>query len=122
MKNRASHPDDGASLSDAERREFAALARDIGPLSGIGNPRDYTPAPDPDDERFVPPDPGPAAISPNVRVPWILLLSGLVLVVLTFVLSWPWYVGVVAVVASAWAVLMLIWRLPDDSGEREPQV
>lgn len=130
MAKRRKHPDDGAHLSDTERAEFEALAEAIGPLEMDGTPglhaasgpRDYTPPPDPDDERYVPPEPPPIRTPLRAQLPWWVIAASLLLLVLIGVFAWPRAIAAVPGLAMAWAIVTLLRRMPDTPDDREPQV
>lgn len=86
-------------------------------------PRDYTPAPETDDDDperdvvdgFVEPDPDPLSrAEPVLVVGWVAVLGGLALMIVC-VLAWrdaPGMVWLVAVAALATGIGLLLWRMP----------
>lgn len=94
-----------------------------GPGDGLGGPRDYSLAEEPD-EGFEPPEPEPLGSAEPVMVLAWLGAAGGPLVFLLLVLLWPsapsaaWWATLVATLAG-WGVV--VWRLPrhrdgDDDG------
>ena len=121
MTSRSSHPDDDASLSDIERRQWGELARQIGPSSGIGNPRDYVPAPEAEED-FVPPEPNLPPTPRSIRIAWGVLFVAVVLIVMTAYFDWPWFIGLLCMGGVVWAIFSLLRRLPDEPVNEEPVV
>ncbi|OKL54116.1 hypothetical protein BSZ39_05770 [Bowdeniella nasicola] len=122
MAARGSHPEDDHRLTDNEQRAWDNLTREIGPLANLGNPRDYHVEEDADDESFVPPDPQLPPTPTHVKVPWIVLTLSLIVIVFVGYQNWPWFWGLAAFVAAAWAIVVLLRQLPNERGNREPRV
>ncbi|SDZ84688.1 hypothetical protein SAMN02910418_00380 [Bowdeniella nasicola] len=122
MAGRASLPGDDHSLSDDEQRAWDNLTREIGPLTNLGNPRDYQVEDNEDDDAFVPPDPDLPPTPMHVKVPWMVLIIAIGLIVLVGFQGWPWYWGFAAFIGAAWAIITLLRQLPHERGNREPRV
>ena len=120
MAKPGSHPDDGGALSDEERRAWQDLAGQLERPGAGSNPRDYEPAED--DDGFVPPEPDAPATPLRQRAPWLVLAASLALLVWLAYARAPWGFALLAVAASAWALLTLVRRLPQERGEQPPEV
>ncbi len=106
-------PPERPDLSDAQVEDaFAEMASEYAKES-LPGPRDYIAAEE--DDRFIPPDPGPVASSdPFLTMGWTLLAGGLA-VILGSLVFWPsapraFHIGCVAAVLVGGGILT--WRMP----------
>lgn len=105
-------------FSDAEVDDaFSGIAAQYERDSLIG-PRDYIPAPD--EEPFIPPDPGPVtSTDPFLTMGWFLLGGGLGVILLSL-MFWPsaprvFHLGCAA--AALVGAAILVWRMPHHKDE-----
>lgn len=108
---------------DFERR-WSEITERLGPLAdpAAPGPRDYTEEILEDEERFIPPDPGPLLPrNPRNVLPWTGAVGGpmAVLIILVFWPTAPPWAYYVALAATITGLLTIWWRLPqrrDDTG------
>lgn len=84
--------------------------------------RSWSPAEDPDEDHFVPPEPEPLRADPMLTLSWVVAV-GVPVVLIVVVVGWArpatW---VLAAVAAAWlgAVAALLWRMPATRDDDDP--
>lgn len=102
-------PDLSASEVDEAFSEIAAQIEG----EGLGGPRDYSPTEE--DDRFIPPDPGPVTSTDVfLTLGWGLLAGGL-LVVLASLIFWPSAPRIFHLACVGTAMVggaILVWRMP----------
>ncbi len=117
---RTAGPDAAASGAEEDAGWGGALARPAGePATDF---RAWNPAEDPDEDHFVPPDPGPVAGDPMLSLSWAVVIV-VPLFLLFAVAVWRAAPGLLLAAAGvAWLAALgaLVWRMPhrrdDDDG------
>ncbi|GAA4433105.1 hypothetical protein GCM10023169_39720 [Georgenia halophila] len=99
-------PGGGATPDDGDQAP-APRARPLGP-------RDYIEIEDPDEQRFVPPEPGPLEhTDPVLTLGWVATIGSLLLGLVLFVLASPGgWVMLALGAALLCGVALLLWRMP----------
>ena len=97
-----------------------ALARPAGePGTGF---RSWDPAVDPDEDHFVPPDPGPIGGDPMLSLSWAVAVAVPILMLIA-VVAWRSVPGLLlAAAGAAWLASLgaLVWRMPHRSDDDGP--
>ena len=122
MAGRVPYPGDDTPLSDDEQRTWDNLTRELGPLTPLANPRDYTVVENPDDDAFVPPNPQLSPTPRRVVIPWLVLALAIVLAIVMRLagVATPWLI--VLLLAAGGAIVALLRQLPEHRADDAPQV